>query len=392
MCRELDTGNGQKGKAGGLEPPKKRRIPIWEIPGGLQCSVIGTCFSHNDILKIARRLKLNIESGTHDYDVHAHFVREASQDCRAARILQKELDRRFSGIVRRVGRLTDGNELVQLWQEAYDSGNIAGAYWALLTHTHVSADLQKRAFGEVHMLSHVLGRTTHATALKASELYARIGELEDKIHRQSERHRRAIAVRDQRIEALAARQSGQGERAPATSAADTDKARSRRTARLLLGRERALISARQRARAAEAETRQLREKVRQLERKARRFERLNGRQDACPGAEACELDLPPQRVLYLGGRPSAIERLKAIAEDANAEMLHHDGGLEQTIDLIDGLITRCDAVFCPVDCISHGACERAKALCRKFAKRFVPLRSSGASSFKRALLDLHYQE
>lgn len=39
--------------------------------------------------------------------------------------------------------------------------------------------------------------------------------------------------------------------------------------------------------------------------------------------------------------------------------------------------------------LSHGACERAKALWRKLAKPFVPLRSSGASTFRRALQDLH---
>jgi hypothetical protein len=130
-------------------------------------------------------------------------------------------------------------------------------------------------------------------------------------------------------------------------------------------------------------------RIRQLELAARRAMRV-AEPGSCPGANACELQLPPRRVLYLGGRPSSIDRLKSIAGENNAEMFHHDGGLEQTVALVDGLVTRCDAVFCPIDCVSHGACERAKALCRKFEKPFVPLRSSGASSFKRALLDREY--
>ena len=36
-------------------PPTPRRWSIWEIPGNLQCSIIGTCLSHEDLLAIARR-------------------------------------------------------------------------------------------------------------------------------------------------------------------------------------------------------------------------------------------------------------------------------------------------------------------------------------------------
>jgi hypothetical protein len=68
--------------------------------------------------------------------------------------------------------------------------------------------------------------------------------------------------------------------------------------------------------------------------------------------------------------------------------LHHDGGLEHAAARIDGLIEGCDLVICPVDCVSHGACQRAKALCRKLNKQFVPLRSSGATAFARALQTL----
>ncbi len=371
-------------------PDGKRRWAIWEVPGNLQCSIIGTCLSQVDILKLARRLDLQIDPGTADYDIHAHFVREVSQYGKTSRLVQKELERRFSGMVRRVGRLSNEAELVALWQSAYASGQIPGAYWALTTHTHVSVDLRKRAFGEVHMLSHVLGRTTHATALKAADLSARLAEYEDKLIRQADRHKRAIEWRDRQIAALTAdllAARGQKQTTP-ENPLNVDR-RTKRTARLLVSRERALISARQRARDMESQNANLHGRIRKLELAARRAMRV-AELGSCPGANACELKLPPRRVLYLGGRPSAIDRLKSIDGETNAEMFHHDGGPEQTVDLIDGLITRCDAVFCPVDCVSHGACERAKALRRKFEKPFVPLRSSGASSFKRALLDLEY--
>ncbi len=363
-------------------PVRKRRYELWEIPGGLQCSILGTCLSHEDLVRMAGRMRLAVEEGAADYEVHAYFVREASRRGEISRALQKELDRRFEGLLRRVGRLTSDSELAEFWTEAFDSGRIAGAYWAIMTHPHVTEEFRHKVFGDVHMLSHVLGRTTHAAAVKASDLGARIEELEAKLARQAERHAEALAARDRAIANLSATRtnvacySQDNVRAIAPDAA----------VRRQVSRERALVSARERARTAEAAVERLETSLRKLARNPvlrRGSAPVNG---PCPGAEACRLDMPPRRVLYLGGRASAIDRLRAIAASANAELLHHDGGVEQTADLIDGFVTRCDVVFCPIDCISHGACERAKALCRKYDKVFVPLRSSGASTFKRALL------
>jgi hypothetical protein len=49
------------------------------------------------------------------------------------------------------------------------------------------------------------------------------------------------------------------------------------------------------------------------------------------------------------------------------------------------LVDRADFVLCPIDCVSHQACLKVKVLCRRRAKPFVPLRSSSASSFARAI-------
>lgn len=369
-------------------PSSRRRWSIWEIPGNLQCSIIGTCLSHEDLLTVTRRLKLEIKPGTSAYDVHAYFVNEAARNGPAARALQKELDKRFAGLLRRVGRFENDDELAAFWDEAFANGRVAGAYWAIITNCSTPEELRKRVFGEVHMLSHVLGRTTHASASRASDLAARVEELEARLLRENQRHQDALAERDARICQLEADMAAVRRPPRIDHGNEPAAALTRRTAGLLLRRERALISARQRARAAETENERLKARMQQLLR-ARPVVANPAASQSCPGAEACRLDLPQRRVLYLGGRARTIERLKSIAADANAELYHHDGGLEQTVELIDGLITRCDAVFCPVDCISHGACERAKALCRKLAKPFVPLRSSGASSFKRALNSLH---
>lgn len=372
------------------QPPGKRRWTIDQIPGNLQCSILGTCLSHEDLLGFAKRLKLAIPAGTSAYDIHSYFVGEAARSGPAARLIQKELDRRFEGQLRRFGRLESEAEQAGFWEEAFAGGRVAGAYWALVTSTRVSEQLRKRAFGDIHMLSHVLGRTAHASASRSSDLMARLEDLEARLQRETRRHQEALAARDGRIrqleaEVAASRQSSR--LAPCVVPARAGRAG--RAADQARRRERALVSARERARNAESENAALRARLRQLLRARPPAVRQHAQTAAaCPGAEACRLDLAQRRVLYLGGRARAVERLKSIAADVNAELFHHDGGLEEAVDLIDGLVTRCDVVFCPIDCISHGACERAKHLCRKLAKPFVPLRSSGASSFRRALYEL----
>jgi len=139
------------------------------------------------------------------------------------------------------------------------------------------------------MLSHVLGRTTHAAALKAADLRARLDEYEDKLLRQADRHKRAIERRDRQIAALTADLlAARGQKQTTPERPFNVDRRTKRTARLLVSRERALISARQRARHMESQNANLHARIRQLELAARRALRV-AEPGSCPGANACEL-------------------------------------------------------------------------------------------------------
>ena len=99
---------------------------------------------------------------------------------------------------------------------------------------------------------------------------------------------------------------------------------------------------------------------------------------------------PPSRVvnlnlLYVGGRQAQIAHLRMLAERAGATLLHHDGGIEERNGLLQGHISRADAVLFPVDCISHAAMSLIKRLCRQSGKPFLPLRSAGLAPFYAAL-------
>lgn len=277
-----------------------------------------------------------------------------------------------------------------LWRKEFEVGRIAGAYWAFMTDAYIEEKFARRIFGEVHMLSHVLGRTTHHTATRASELAARVDQLEAQALRRSQSHGAALAARDATIATLRAEQEVRDPSAFSRQDHTVPQARPAGSqAHLLQKKERALIAARERARSAETEARVLREKVASLQ---ILMERRSSQPDGqCPGAQAfaetVQSDVK-RRILYIGGRTGGVEHLRRVAIQARAELVHHHGGEEQALGRIDGLVENCDAVFCPIDCVSHSACLKAKALCKRMQKPFVPLRSSGIASFQRALSSL----
>jgi hypothetical protein len=65
--------------------------------------------------------------------------------------------------------------------------------------------------------------------------------------------------------------------------------------------------------------------------------------------------------------------------------LHHDGGIGDRAGLLESHLSTADIVFFPVDCVSHNAVAVVKRVARHLGKRYLPLRSSGLTSFVMAL-------
>jgi hypothetical protein len=88
------------------------------------------------------------------------------------------------------------------------------------------------------------------------------------------------------------------------------------------------------------------------------------------------LDLHGLTVLYVGGRINQGPQLKRLVECPRGVFLHHDGGIEHSMALLPGLVSRADVAVFPVDCVSHDAVASVKRACRQLGKRYLPLRSS----------------
>jgi hypothetical protein len=273
---------------------------------------------------------------------------------------------------------------------------VAGAYWAFISQAHVPEWLKTHAFGEVHMLSHFMGGFNRQSAKELWLAEREAGELADKLAGHRRRARDDLAERDRRIAGL--EQELQQTR---NQLAESYRQHAQRDARSSAGWQSRLDRGQRRLAATRA-------RLRAIEQENQRLAALvDALADVTPPARP----LPPQVaqlaaadrtedptgqgsqpggcILYVGGRCHLLPHLRARAEARATELLHHDGGRGEGLQALESLVDRADVVFCPIDCISHHACLKAKHLCRRLAKPFVPLRSSSATCFARAIEAWH---
>ncbi|QNT70827.1 DUF2325 domain-containing protein [Defluviicoccus vanus] len=104
------------------------------------------------------------------------------------------------------------------------------------------------------------------------------------------------------------------------------------------------------------------------------------------------IDLAGRRIIYIGGRQGADPHCQSLVERCGGLFLHHDANVDARGDQLDTLLGHGDAVFCPINCISHETCTCAKRVCRKRSTTFVPLRSDNLSSFIQGLRVLSNSE
>lgn len=370
--------------AGVSSLPQGKRVQLYEL-GSWCCSILGTCLTHEDLLAVARKWNVKLGPEARMFDVHGFFVREAGKKGDISRALQKLLDNRYNGFVRRIAKIKSPEEQVDFWNTSVNDGFVAGAYWAIVSHTHVSTELKSSVFGEVHMMSHLLGGSTQRIVGAAAELQAHVDTIEKRQERLSAQTKRSIERRD--IEIVQLKDKLEETRQALMQAEQTsqtaDEQTINRSAKLLMKRERALIASRTKNRELEAELASLHDQIDRLKRRATPAKRA-----ATPERYVRPLGLCGKAVLYLGGRANNIVHMRKVAEELNVEFLHHDGGLEQSHQLIAEMVEKCDAVVCPINCINHQACMKAKRLCKRLKKPFLPVSSTGQSSFSKALGEL----
>jgi Uncharacterized protein conserved in bacteria (DUF2325) len=374
---------------------KGRRSRIWDIAPTLHCSIIGTCLSAVELRQFFIKLGDADARTASDHTLHSSGVRAAGKHDLVGKLLNKALDNRHEAAIRRFAKASNPTQVRALWQEAFEQGGIPGAYWAVLTHPATDRPLVEEVFGQVHMLSHMVGSSNRIDITRLRTLERELGERDDKICRQEARlsegaRERAellrkvedleMEVRRREITARTAAELTTGTLTGSTllQRLDAEKARSSNLASRVAELEDQVKKAQKFAAALNKQNDQLQREVIALEAELKMD---NADQ---PGLDI-EHDLNGLTVLYVGGRPGLIDQLKAVAVRRGGTLLSHDGGIEENLAALPGLVSRADAVFFPIDCISHAAVGQIKKYCRDGQKPFVPLRTASAASFISAI-------
>lgn len=385
------------------EACQQRRTRIWEFGVNLHCSIIGTCLSTADLRHILIKLGIVHADAISAHELHNAGVMLASRRESGARLLQKALDRQHRNAIARSAKAKDPDALLTLWEESLKQGEIPGSYWAVLTHPLTTEAVVKRVFGDVHMLSHLVGSANRADIRRLRQLEQDNAALTAKADRQQRLLQDGFATRDQTIrklnDMLGNRVSEQTERpsgssgredetiehlirdlqrrlAQQTARADRLERRSQELSSNLQACERSLQTARAELDAARLE----------LAAAERHLEALLDEARSDPDVQ---LDLSGLTVLYVGGRANQIPRMKELVERGGGHFLHHDGGLEHSAALLTSLIRRADQVSFPVDCISHDAVITIKKLCRQARTPYCPLRTASLACLLSALRSAH---
>lgn len=384
--------NNDRGEAGNSSSGRSR---LSDLDSHLHCSVIGTCLGTPELRKLMARF-IDVQ-GLSDLDVHHEAVRLACAGGLVPKALNKALDQKHESAIRRFKDVRDEAALGKLWDESLRQGEVPGTYWAVLTHRAITPGLRQRVFGDVHMLSHLVGAANRADIRRLVALENHNADLQDRLERQVLRSQQLLEERDavsaqlqqhlaeaavhrireeatpalaidvQALNATVALQTARRERAEADVAAMTNEAH-----RLRLELDELRKHSDALANELSAAEVQLREQG-----------NANGE-----APKALTERLMGRRILYVGGRPSSTPAIRDLVQRHGGEFQRHDGGLEDRKGLLESAVAWAELVIFPVDCVDHDSAGRLKRLCMKQGTPFVPLRSASVACFAAAITDI----
>ncbi|WP_446900965.1 DUF2325 domain-containing protein [Burkholderia sp. YIM B11467] len=369
----------------------KRRTRLSELDANLHCSIIGTCLTTHELRRLVPKFADVDRQHATDLEIHHAAVELAIAGTGGAKALHKALDERYAGAIRTFDSAKDADELLARWKEALKSGDIPPAYWALMTHPRTTMGVRQAAFGDLHMLSHLVGAANRADIRRLVALEEENAALHAKIERQQARLHEMSTERDaalQERDALVARQNAQP-LATENVLRELREALAARDERLALHTSRR-EAAEQRIAAEQASARAMRARldglmamVKTLRAEASAIEHAMQASMEDPAERTVDTlsILQRKRVVYVGGRPGSNRAIRRIVEASGGDLTMHDGGIEDRKGLLAAALPGAHLVVFPVDCIDHDSMNLLKRICERHGIAYYPLRTASVASF-----------
>ena len=372
-----------------------RRRRIWELSRNCHCPLIGVALPLGTLRKLVEKVTGG-ELMHDDYEVHVGAVNDCTSRNRLAEAVQKELERRYAQVIFRFRSARTAAQVAELWEAAVTAGDVAGAFWAGLSHPACVPALEEKMCRDIHMVQHQAGACARADIGKYNALLGDKARLEGELARLQARCN--TLLQEKKVDADRFEQQLMQARAT-TIARETDVhnlrnelAQLRATIPELETRKRL---ANQLARM-EAREATLRGQIAEL--KASRAEAATrAAEPAAPAPAPAAPAAPPvtipiqlvnQSVLCVGGRSGNVSFYRKMVEKIGAQFAHHDGGLEDSSNQLDASLAAADLVICQTGCISHGAYWRVKEYCKRTGKRCVFVDNPSVSSLARGLQEM----
>ncbi|MES2040451.1 MAG: DUF2325 domain-containing protein [Pseudomonadota bacterium] len=375
-------------------PAGSRRRRIWDLTHECHCPVVGVCIPLTTLRRIVNKA-MNGQAIAEDYEIHVGAIAECGRRNRLSEAIQQELEQRYARTIQEFRTAKTVEAITRLWLAAIDKGDVAGAFWAALTHPRCDADLQDGLCRDMHMLQHQAGASVRIDIVRFNALVEQNKLLTRELGRVQERHNRALAEKTREIEKqntqliqLRAENIGKDSSIHFLSC---DIAALKAEIPELETRQRLLKKIEQMAERqteTENQVRELKQKLAEASKAAADIQEQateQSRQQPEEKVYPITLHLKQKTVLCVGGRSGNVPTYRDLIERIGGRFAHHDGGLEDNQSLLDASLAAADLVICQTGCISHTAYWRVKDFCKRTGKRCVFVENPSVSSLARGL-------
>lgn len=379
-------------------PSGSRRRRVWDLEHACYCPLVGVGLPL-DVLRKLTAKALPHCAEVSDYEVHATAVSECNHRSKLAELIQAELETRYARDVQRFRGAKTSDAVAALWLSALRSGEVAGAYWAALTHPCCDVALQDMLGKDLHMFQHQAGAGARLEIARFNALAEEHALLGRELGRVQERMTRVMAEKAAEVEQLQAQLCQARAQAVAKDAKIAflrqDMAALQSTVAQLEERQRLqrrLQDAQARNQSLEQHNAELRRRLAAAERAATPPQEPPAAANTASAALSSRaphtgpgVDLQHKVVLCVGGRSGNVASYRDAVERTGARFAHHDGGLEDNVAALDATMAAADMVICQTGCISHNAYWRVKDYCKRTGKRCLFVENPSTSSLERGL-------
>ncbi|MDZ7937888.1 MAG: DUF2325 domain-containing protein [Rhodoferax sp.] len=374
-----------------------RRRRLWDLDHHCHCPLVGVSLPMDTLRRLVNKA-LGGSAVANDYEVHAGAVSEAARRCKLSELMQAELDARYAREIQTFKSAKSALAVAELWIKYLKAGDVAGAFWAALSHPRCDVPLQEAMCKDLHMFQHQAGAGVRLEIARFNALAEENAVLGRELGKVQERITRVMAQKTAELERLQsellqaraeciAKDSRMAFMAQDLEALQATIPQLEERQRL----QKRLDQVTQRQQELEAHNADLRRRLAVAERAASEravVERSAPESVAVQDAQAVVVQLHQKVVLCVGGRSGNIANYRDVVERVGGKFAHHDGGVEDNASVLDANLAAADLVICQTGCISHNAYWRVKDFCKRTGKRCVFVENPSASSLERGLVQM----